>query len=489
MSGRAFRGVTWLGAAHGVNDAAAGWMLAVAGAQLPASTVVSLLLVYNALAFAGQAVTGPLTDRTGRARHAAVAGLGLVALALLLMPSTWWGAAIAAGCGSALFHVAGGALALASTPGRAAGPGLFAAPGVLGLCAGGALAIAGADLRWTLIVMLAVTAAIVWRATAAMAPGHVAAAANPADRREHVASSDAIGDAIEDAMRPAVAIVGGRQAQPHEGADLSVQGLRAAGARERPADESGLHEAVMFALLAGIALRSFLWTTVESFGAETLPWLLALGAAAACGKLFGGFLADAIGWRRWTIVASAIAAPLLVIGRWRPWCLLPGVALLQSTTPVGLAAAGQLLPRHPATAAGLVLGVGIAAGGVAPALGLVPAVETWSAIAWLLIAGALALAAGGLMGLAMPRARGALRGWIGRPASPVASPVASTLALVGGFAVLGALSLGAADVAVNRAPRPPASNDDMWIVAAITAVLVIIGALGVIYLARRSPRQ
>jgi len=74
-------------------------------------------------------------------------------------------------------------------------------------------------------------------------------------------------------------------------------------------------------------------------------------------------LADWLGWQRWAVVALLVATPLLVFGGQNLGTLLPGVALLQSVTPLALAATGKLRPQQPATAADLALGLAIAIGG------------------------------------------------------------------------------------------------------------------------------
>jgi len=116
-------------------------------------------------------------------------------------------------------------------------------------------------------------------------------------------------------------------------------------------------------LLAAIALRSSIWNVFQFLLEGQLTVLLALAAAAATGKLLGGILADWLGWQRWAVVAILVATPLLVFGGQNLVTLLPGVALLQSVTPLALAATGKLLPQQPATAAGLALGLAIAIGG------------------------------------------------------------------------------------------------------------------------------
>src|SRR5690606_155128 len=116
-----------------------------------------------------------------------------------------------------------------------------------------------------------------------------------------------------------------------------------------------------------IALRSAVWSSLELLLHGRWELLLAMALAAALGKILGGILADRLGWRRFATAALLLAAPLLALGGHSPLTLLPGVALLQSATPALLAALSRAMPRAPATAAGLGLGLAVAAGGV-PAL-------------------------------------------------------------------------------------------------------------------------
>src|SRR5262245_205869 len=145
-----------LGLAHGVADGAAGLLLGGLAHTMSLERVALLVLLYNALAFGGQPIAGLIADRLGRPRAAAVAGLLLLSAALLLGQRQPQLAVALAGMGSATFHVGGGALALCATRGRAAGPGLFAAPGVVGLAACGALAAGGYLLVWPLVLALGV---------------------------------------------------------------------------------------------------------------------------------------------------------------------------------------------------------------------------------------------------------------------------------------------------------------------------------------------
>ncbi len=339
---------TTLGLAHGVADGAAGLLLGRLPRAFSLGEVTLLVLLYNVLAFGCQPVVGLLTDHLRRPRWVALGGLGLLAAGLVLSP-LWPVAAVALiGLGSAGFHVAGGALALCAMRGRATGAGLFAAPGVIGLALGGYLAITtggSAAPLWPFLVLLALLAA----AVAAL----------------------------------------GEPALPY--ADLSSE----------PAFER--HDLIMLVLLAGIALRSLVWTTLQYVFAARVDMLVLLALAATIGKLLGGVLADRFGWRRWTLLALGGAAALLTAGQGSLPLTLVGVGLLQSATPAALAATLRLLPRQPATAAGLGLGLAIAAGGLPLMLGAGGALAAPSVLTALSVAAGVACLAALTLLRARPR--------------------------------------------------------------------------------------
>lgn len=295
-----------LGLAHGVADGSVGMQLGSLNGEMAFERIGLLVLLYNVLAFGGQPLVGAITDRLRAPRGAVLLGLGCHCAALLLSGSAPASAVILAGIGSAAFHVGGGALALCATRGRAGGPGLFAAPGVVGLAIGGALAVGGQRPLLLFLVPLLVAIVVI--------------------------------------------------------AMVRFPALPYAAPEQEPIFED--HDLIMLVLLAGIALRSAVWSVLQAALAARLDLLLAMAVAAAVGKALGGFLADRIGWRRWTFGALIVAAPLLSLSGENPATLLPGIALLQSATPTALAATGRLLPRRPALAAGLVFGLAVAAGGL-----------------------------------------------------------------------------------------------------------------------------
>jgi MFS transporter, FSR family, fosmidomycin resistance protein len=344
-----------LGLAHGVADGAAGLLLGMLGQRMPLEQVALLVLAYNVLAFGGQPLAGVLADRTGKPRAAALAGLALLGVALVGFAGQPQLAVALAGLGSAAFHIGGGALALCATRGRAAGPGLFAAPGVIGLAVGGALAAAGYPAIWPFFALLGVLAIAIARLELPALPYQEE---NQKPRTENHPT----------ATGSRFSILGSRVELLFEGHDL-----------------------VMLVLLAAIALRSAVWSSLQFLFEGRYELLIAMAVAAALGKILGGVLADRVGWRRWTLGALALAAPLLAIGGQSLIALLAGVALLQSATPAALAATARLLPHYPATAAGLALGLAIALGGLLPAGGLSSGISAPPILTGVLLAAALAI--------------------------------------------------------------------------------------------------
>ncbi len=330
--------VAVLGAAHAASDGAAGLLIGHFATNTPAAEMGVLILIYNVLAFAAQPPIGLWLDHVRRPRAAVLLSLALMALALLLANQPLLAVSLA-GVASAIFHVGGGTLALSATPDRATGPGVFAAPGVIGLTCGGALAATGHFVPEVFLALLIV-----------------------------------IGLGVMVLSRPTSSV----RSQP-----------------KTPGFED--HELIIVALLAAIAIRSALWSAFEAVLRGDLAWLLAAAIAASTGKISGGVLADRLGWRRWTIGSLAIAAPMLLIGPKSGGVFLIGLALLQSATPVTLAAVAQRLPARPGLASGLSLGLAIVVGGLFVLSGF------GSMLTSPLIMLSLLAISGGLLAWALPR--------------------------------------------------------------------------------------
>lgn len=358
------RRAAWLGVLHGLVDAAAGFVLVGVAMDLPPVTAALLVLAWNALATLGQVPLALFCDRASGRPEVVVAAAPLaMALGLLVLGTAPVVALTLTALGSAALHAAGGGLAIAATPGSARGPGLFAAPGVIGLALGAVVAGSEAALPALALALLAAAVAVGGRdfRRDEVRPRHRTTEVRPLNRTSEVA-------------------------------ELAVLGV-----------------------VLALALRSAAWTTIDA-GHGSIA--LGLAFAAAIGKLGGGLLVDR--WRHALPALLAAGAVVLLVAAGHLAGLALGTALLQAALPVALAHLGRLLPGRPALAAALGLGAAIALGGVPVVCGLGPALGAPPWLAALLLAAALpALAAGWLSsgrgGRAPPR--GGARTRRGAPAS------------------------------------------------------------------------
>ncbi len=329
-----------LGLAHGFSDASAGFLLG-RSALADYDRALVLLLTYNLVAFGGMPLAGLLSDRFQIPKWLTLGGL-LATLSGLALANVNLSLAIPlAGIGSACFHAGAGSLALTSTPRRAAGPGLFAAFGVVGLALGGQQGVLADSAFWPYPLGLALLAALIF-----ILP------APKLTESEHTAES-------------ALPVL----------------------------------EVAALALVLAIALRSSIWTATQYALVGKSQMALIVAFAALTGKLLGGFLADRIGWRNYLLGALALAGILFVAGNQFFALTVLGALALQSATPATLAAMARALPNRPGLAASLALGTGIILGGLPSMVGWSALIST----PW--VTGILLAAALGFYWLAFKRIR------------------------------------------------------------------------------------
>jgi FSR family fosmidomycin resistance protein-like MFS transporter len=293
---------TALGIGHGINDCVAGFVIgSLFYHGYSAMEAGIYTLAYNLLAFGGQLVVAKIIETHFFPKRNLLISVGLLIPALLILQISPAIAIFLSGVASALFHVTGG-LEASREDNKSFGIGIFASPGILGLITGGFLAYIHFDFMLIGISLCAVYALLLWR--------FYKAEDNAVVSKKHTA-------------------------------------------------EIERHDVIMCILLLVISLRSFVWDVMQMIEQNNYGWLLIIAVAAMCGKIFGGFLADKIGHRKYSIIALLIAMPLLTLLKKNIFAMCAGVFLLQSTIPATTVMILQSIKQKPAIAISLSFGVSI----------------------------------------------------------------------------------------------------------------------------------
>jgi FSR family fosmidomycin resistance protein-like MFS transporter len=266
----------------------------------------AVVVAYNLLAFGSQALVGSLLDRRMAFAEGVGLGLTLTALGVALAVSRPFAALALLGCGNAIFHVSAGAVVYKAQPGRAGGPGVFVAPGGLGLIAGIVLGREGAFSPLWVVPVLCILAVCSYRLLYSHKYSLMAASFDRTLRQE----------------------------------------------REDRVTVLPFPTAVLALLLLVVALRSFTGFALPA------PWkggngLWMLAAAAFAGKASGGFLADRFGWQP---VCTSLLIAAALLGLFHNISLpaaCGALFCLQATTGVTLTGVQTIFPGRPAFAFGL----------------------------------------------------------------------------------------------------------------------------------------
>lgn len=281
--------------AHGLIDLSCAVLLFgyIMASQTNTSDFVFLIILYNVLAFALQAPLGLLSDKFRLQLMFSILGCIFVAISLLLFKLTIIAVCIA-GVGNALFHIGGGIFSLRFRPGSAVIPGIFVAPGALGLIIGTLLGKSGSYWNWPFIVILLLSSFLIF-------------------------------------------VV-------RESNESSYSKLRS---------NCDCFEAVILLLFLSVSIRGMVGLALEFPWKSNGYLLVLLTLAVVFGKALGGKLADRYGWIRVATLALIIVAPLLSFLRDNPATAIIGVFLFNMTMPITLAALSNMLPGREGFAFGL----------------------------------------------------------------------------------------------------------------------------------------
>jgi FSR family fosmidomycin resistance protein-like MFS transporter len=255
---------------------------------------LSVIVLYDIIAFAGQAIIGFIVDRTRTYKTLVLLGIVLTALSVPLLSISPVAAAVCTAVGNACFHVGAGALSLRAIPGRAAVPGIFVAPGAIGLGLATMLGKSRIFFPWPLVLLMILAFAAVLL--------------------------------------------------------LRVPGYEARVADRRPIPKPYLITAL---LLASVAIRALVGFGGSFNCSKTFSVKIALMTVAFLGKGLGGIICDRVGWVRGCMAALLLSMPLIAFLGHLPVPLITGFLLFQMTMPVTLVAVERIMPDRPGLAFGL----------------------------------------------------------------------------------------------------------------------------------------
>lgn len=295
---------------HGLNDLIAGYFLgSLVQLKFDLLQVGIGLFIYNLLAFGGQYPVALWLEKQRNPKQFLIAAYSLNVVAVGLFAWLPNLSIVAAGIASAIYHVAGGTVCAREN--KALNIGLFAAPGVVGLIAGGYFAFSKIALTaWLLPISILFLLILFFLPIA--------------NKKEVV--------------------------------DLNTL----------PSSKLTLdrHDLIMILLLTVISLRSVVWNIFQLMHESNYSWLLAIGLAACAGKIIGGWLADKIGWRLYLFISLITATPLISFFKNELVLFCIGIGLLQSGIPATTALLIESVKGKTERGIGLSFGTAIIAGAI-----------------------------------------------------------------------------------------------------------------------------
>lgn len=296
--------ILW-GLLHGLNDFAAGFMLANYTFAHNYSQSFVLIVVYSIIGFGGQLPVGFWVDYKRQLKPFAFISIISLLAAILVYFIDGYTGIILSGVASAFVHVTGGAVCLQVNDNKTGPLALFTAPGVLGLTLGGVLGKFSVYGLWFVMMLVLLMAFFILRKPLPF-------------------------------YKPA----------------------------EKKQSELDTHDWLMLGILLFMCFRSFIFDVINHVAQQYPNGIVIIGISAFAGKIIGGFVADKIGWKTFVYITLPLALLLFQFGKENIYALAFGIACLQSSVPVTLLLMSNSLVFYPATATALSVGTSIAFAGL-----------------------------------------------------------------------------------------------------------------------------
>lgn len=290
-SGKTIRYLMVYGFAHFMVDASCYFILLSSNDS--GNELMLHIILYNLLAFGLQLPFGWISDCLGKPFLLAFLGCMAICPAFFIFHQPLV-ATILAGVGNAFFHVGGGSVALNLRPGKAVMPGIFVAPGGLGLFAGSMMGHFHLYPVYLMAVILFLTGVVLLL--------------------------------------------------------LKQPEIRYA---KNAINAQNLVFTCLLLLFVTIGIRSAVGLSVSYPWKSELPLLTIFIVAIALGKGTGGYLSDRFGWIKVSVSGLALSAILLYFGEQVPIAGIIGIFLFNFSMPVTLTAISNLLPGRPGLSFGL----------------------------------------------------------------------------------------------------------------------------------------
>ena len=296
--------ILW-GLLHGLNDFAAGFMLANYTFTHNYSQSFLLIVVYSIIGFGGQLPVGFWVDYKKQLKPFAFISMISLLAAILFYFIDGYTAIIISGVASAFVHVTGGAVCLQVNDNKTGPLALFTAPGVLGLTLGGVFGKFSVYGLWFVAGLVLLT-----------------------------------------------------------GFFILTKPVPSYKSPEKRQSELDTHDWLMLGILLFMCFRSFIFDVINHVAQQYPNGIFIIGISAFAGKIIGGFAADKIGWKKFVYITLPLALLLFQFGKENIYALAFGIACLQSSVPITLLLMSNSLVYYPATATALSVGTSIAFAGL-----------------------------------------------------------------------------------------------------------------------------
>ncbi len=256
--------------------------------------LLKLVILYNSLAFGLQSVFGLFADKYIKPQIIAVVGCLCLITGMCIYENPTI-AVLLIGVGNAMFHAGGGCISLNLGKGKSKLPGIFVAPGAVGLFLGSIWKrFFDIDIIWLAFIPLFALASILFT--------------DVPDFKEQKINTNSTSIPV--------------------------------------------YAAIAILILLSVAIRSFIGLSYNFSGKDSLYLTALLVFSVAMGKLTGGFLADKFGMFNIAVLGLLISVPLLKLGN-IPFFAMLGMFFFNLTMPVTVTALSNMMPKYKGFSFGL----------------------------------------------------------------------------------------------------------------------------------------